>query len=289
MHQAQHVRFTSAVACSVIGAMVLAGCGNSASVDSSTPPTTAVAPTAVSSAATSAATTSPVVGNTIPRSPQASAEAAVVALLDAEKAGNHRASFTFLTTSSQASYPSPDVWATHRVGTAPITTFRVESSSAGDVRVLVEHKPAIDPFVGLQFAREHQTWHARKEAGGWLVDPDPDVEPVVPTDDGVAKVVSMWATAGQGCDETAQRTWQAVATLFGLSVGAAALCRATGAVTVSSPVSVEAGPQTAEMIAQYGPGIVRYLRAVEVRGVPRPFTAFVVPIGTEWRVIGVSD
>ena len=52
---------------------------------------------------------------------------------------------------------------------------------------------------------------------------------------------------------------------------------------------VESGPQTAEMIAQYGPGIVRYLRAVEVRGVPRPFTAFVVPIGTEWRVIGVSD
>ena len=166
MHQAQHVRFTSAVACSVIGAMVLAGCGNSASVDSATPPTTAVATTAVSSVAT----TSPVVGNTIPRSPQASAEAAVVALLDAEKAGNHRASFTFLTTSSQASYPSPDVWATHRVGTAPVTTFRVESSSGAEVRVLVEHKPAIDPFVGLQFAQEHQTWHARRESGGWLVD-----------------------------------------------------------------------------------------------------------------------
>jgi hypothetical protein len=224
-----------------------------------------------------------------PRTAKPSAEAAVVALLEAERAGNHRASFALLSRSGLATYPNADAWATHRRGVAPVTAFRTESVAGPTVTILVEHTPAIDPFIGLQFARERQIWQTRQASDGWLVDPNPEVKPLVPEDTGAREAAAKWATARQSCDEQAASAVQAVVTPFGISAGAFALCKSTGDLSFEPPTIVVPGPQTTQMVEQFGPGVLQYLRSVVVSGGPQPFTISLVPIGDAWRVIGVND
>lgn len=293
MASTQRRRLGLAAVC--VSAIAFGGCSSSPRAASSPDAKSTADAVASSSVAEPAKTSASSVAapgpdeSAYPRSPKASAEEVVLALLEAEKAGNHRASFALLTRAGLAKYRSPDVWATHRIGVARVTGYHRETVKGGDVTALVEHKPAIDPFVGLQFAQEHQTWHARQEPDGWLVEPEPDIEPIVPADAGARDVAAKWAAARQSCDQAAELELQAVRTPFGESVGAAALCRSSGALSTGEPTQGSPGPQTAQLVAQYGPAVIRYVRGVEISGGPEPFTVLLVPIGDAWRVIAASD
>ncbi len=47
---------------------------------------------------------------------------------------------------------------------------------------VVEHVPGLDPFKGLSLAQERQIFTGRKDGTGWLVDGDPEIEPIPPAD-----------------------------------------------------------------------------------------------------------
>ena len=155
--------------------------------------------------------------------------------------------------------------------------------------MLVEHKATIDAFVGLQFAQERQIWHTRRESGGWLVDPDPKVVPVVAAEAGVTDAARRWTTARQACDEKATSAEQAVPELFGVSAGAFSLCGSKGQATVGAPGAARPGPETADLVSQFGPSVLPFLRKVAVTGLTKGFTLFLVPIGTDWRVVAVGE
>lgn len=223
-----------------------------------------------------------------PPAPKASAAEAVSALLRAEQATDHTASFLLLDAAGRAAYPLPTDWARRRTEVPPVKGFRVESTKGDDVVVAVDHDPGIDPFVGLAFAHERQTWHAHKESAGWLVDPDPQVAPVVPPDAGARTAALAWATALQSCDTAAAGKDQAITTLLGVSAGPAALCHAPGPVTADPPVPAPQGPQTADLVAQYTVDVLPYVRQVHISGAPAPFDAYLVPIGDGWQVVAVG-
>lgn len=269
-----------------VGVAVLASCSSGKTNSQkagqkASPPTDAIKSPAASDTASAEATAS--------RTPKTSAESAVLALLEAEQNGDRRASFGMVSTAGLAAYPSEDTWATRRTELAPVTAFTPESVAGSDVTVLVSHRATIDPFVGLQFAQEHQIWHARHEANGWLVDPEPTVKPIVPSAALAGQVAIEWVTARQACDDLKTKDLQAVATLFGSSAGAAKLCRSKGSLSVGQPAQAQPGPQTADLVSQYGSRVLPYVRRVPVSGGPTPFSLFLVPMGDSWRVVSAND
>lgn len=289
-----------AVVCvAALGMTMFAGCGSRATRDvAASRPTAASNTSGADSAANSPGNTFGILGSpgtsaaavgTDSRTPKASAETAVLALLTAERDGKHRVSFGMLARGGLDRFSSPESWTRHRVAAPGITGFRLESQRGSEVTILVEHEPGIDPFVGLRFAQERQVWRAVQETDGWLVDPVPAVTPVVPSGSGIVDVVRRWTLARQACDANAELRLQAVPAAFGLSATAASLCRTTGAVSLSKVVPVVPGPDTAPLVEQYGPGVLRYVRSVEVSGPSGRFTVIVVPIGDTWRILSVTD
>lgn len=249
--------------------------------------------TKAKTASSSSPTTVPTPGATPlvsagPATPKASAADAVSALLTAEQANDHASSFALIDPAGRAAYATAPDWARRRAELAPITGFKIESSKGEDVSVLVNHRPGIDPFIGLQFAAEHQVWHAVKGAGGWLVDPDPRTTPVVPPDAGARTAALNWAAALQACDTAGAAKFQAVATLLGVSAGPGALCHASGTVAADAPAAADQGPQTADLAAQFTVDVLRYVRKVHIAGIAAPFDAYLVPVGDVWQVVAVA-
>ena len=275
------------VACA--GALIVAGC--SASNNASRPSSeSSVALTPDGTAETTNTATNPSPTSTGAARPgRASAEQAVTALLEAEQALDHDESFLLLSSRGLAAYPSASLWARRRSEVARITGFSRQIVRGTDVTMLVRHAASIDPFVGLQFAEERQTWHTRKESDGWLVDPEPDVEPIIPSEAGIKTDASRWVTARQSCDDTAAGGLQAIPALLHVSAGAASLCGASEVAKPSEPSVVDPGPQTADLVAQYGAGILRYVRTVRFSGLPNTLQVFLVPIDKSWRVVSTGD
>jgi len=270
-----------------VAAFLVVGCTQSDTATSATTPNSASSRASGSTEASAAGTGEAVATS---RSGRASGEQAVFALLAAEQALNHEASFQLLSSVGRKAYPSLAVWTRRRRDEARITGFVREVVKGPDVVVLVEHTPGINPFVGLRFAQEHQTWHTRKQLSGWLVDPDPQIEPIVPSDAGVTAVATGWVSARQSCNDAAARERQAAGTLIAVSAGAAQLCGASaGAASVGLPSVAEPGPQTADLVAQYGGGVLKYVRIVRVSGLTKPFTLFLVPFGNSWRVLSTGN
>ena len=275
------------VACA--GALIVAGCSASNNaVPTSSESSVALIPDApdASANASPSGTGAP---SRAARPGRASAEQAVSALLEAEQALDHDASFLLLSSRGLAAYPSANLWARRRSEVARITGFSRQIVRGADVTMLVRHAASIDPFVGLQFAEERQTWHTRKESEGWLVDPEPDVEPIVLSEAGVKIDASRWVTARQACDDAVAGSLQALPTLLRVSAGAASLCGSSEVATPSEPSVPDPGPQTADLVAQYGTGILRYVRTVRFSGLPKTLQVFLVPIDKSWRVVSTGD
>jgi len=220
--------------------------------------------------------------------PQPSPRQATEALLAAEKSGDHAASYRLLTGSARKAL-SAGAWARRRSEVPAITGFSVESAEGDTVVAVVEHQPGLDPFIGLSPARERQTWRARKEGGGWLLEPEPVVKALYPPAAEAAPAALAWARAVQSCDAEAVRSAQAVDVLFGTSDAPAGLCKAAGTLAVGEVGALDAGPSSQELVSQYGTEALEWARTVAVTGGPRPFHVVLAPIGSVWSVVGVFE
>lgn len=254
--------------------MLLAGCSAGSPAADHKPTTTGVA----------AAESGP------PPTPRPSAAAALEALLAAEQRGDHTASYALLSTPSRHELRSQSQWERQRAALPAITGYSVQRGGGADTAVaLVEHKPGLDPFVGLSPARERQTWKGRREGDGFLLDADPLAEPLLPPDTDAKPVALAWSRARQACDEGRAKGLQAVTDLYGSSTAAADLCHSQGDIAVGDVGRLSPGPSSADIVAQYGTAALQWARTVTVTGPVPPFHAVLAPIGDEWKVIGASD
>lgn len=220
--------------------------------------------------------------------PQPSPRAAAEALLKAEIVGDHTVSYRLLTSAARKDLPA-SAWSRRRNEVPAVTGFTVEKAEGDTVVTIVEHQPGLDPFVGLSPARERQTWRARQEGDGWLLDPEPTVQAMYPPAADAPPAALAWARAVQACDPAATRSHQAIDVLFGSTDAPSKLCKAGATLAVGAPAPVAAGPSSQELVAQYGIEVLDWARAVPVTGGGRPFHAVLAPIGSVWKMIGVFE
>ncbi|MGH9177075.1 MAG: hypothetical protein ACRD0N_00780, partial [Acidimicrobiales bacterium] len=180
-------------------------------------------------------------------------------------------------------------WSRRRNELPAVTGFTVERTEGSTVVALVDHEPGLDPFVGLRPAQDRQRWTARKEAGGWLLNPDPRIEMLYPPAGDAPPAALDWAQAVQRCDQAGARRLEGVDVLFGTTDGPARLCRVTGALSAGRPERLPAGPASQELVGQYGAEVLTWARSVRITGGERPFHAVLAPIGSVWRVVGVFE
>lgn len=235
---------------------------------------------------TSPTTTAP---GTAP-TPRATLREAVEALLTAEANGDHAASFRLLGDEARKTYKDVPDWSTRRSQLPAVTGFEIEPSASTDTVVaVVTHTPGLDPFIGLSPARERQTWTGVRREGGWLVAGEPEVAFLFPPEPRAATAVVTWAGAVQDCDEASAARSEAIAQIFGVSEGAAELCRSTGEVTVGAVERLESGPQSADLVAQYSTDVFEWARVVPVTAPTTPFYVVVAPLGDVWKIVAVYD
>lgn len=216
--------------------------------------------------------------------PAPSLENGVQQFLEAEQRNDRLVSFALLAPSARTEYADAVSWADERQQTPAITTFRLEDSDDERQSAIVEHRPGLDPFVGLTPARERLTWRGERFEGGWLLEAEPERTLLLPPDDRARAAVTMWAEAVQACDRDRARTLQAVETLFGSPT--AQLCRVPGNVVVAPLQTLVDGPATTDIVGQYGPDALSWARSVAISA-PVALTVVVAPIGDEWKVLGL--
>lgn len=223
------------------------------------------------------------------RQPLSSPEEVVRALLQAEQAGDHEASFHFLSTASLRAYSDSEAWGRHRSELPDVTAFSVKSVTGNVVVTSVSHTPRLDPFVGLSAARDTQRWRVVQEGGGWLVDANPDITQELPADGPASAAALEWAKAVQACDKNRAVSLQVETDLLGTLDGPLGLCKTTVQLHASSPTVVQPGPGTADLVAQYGNAALTWARAVTITGAGEPFNVVLAPIGSNWRVLGTAS
>ncbi len=211
-------------------------------------------------------------------------------LLAAEKANDHSASFSYVDPSSAttAGYVDIAAWSLRRRELPPITGYTVTASGDGGAAATVDHAPKLDAFYGLAPAHERQVWKGVRTSGGWLVVAEPEVTPVLPSDDAAGAAVSAWVRAVQSCDRAKAVALQAVDKLYGSSQQAATLCHSSGDVRVGAVTALVVGPGSTDIVAQYGTDALTWARTVPVLA-PARVLVIVAPIGDEWKVLGIAD
>ena len=218
--------------------------------------------------------------------PQSSAQQALELLLRAEQRGNFGAAYAYLSAQGRQQYPTAPRWTRHGQSLPAILTFSVRAAAHGTARATVRHTPALDPFRGLTAGEEHQVWQGRRTTRGWLLDADPQVSAVVPSDRAARAAATEWASAVQRCDQTAARLLQAVDQLFGDATAAAGVCGAAGPVAVGRVDALAAGPPSADIVDEYSCDALSWARVVSV-STPRPFRIVLAPLGDRWEIIGI--
>ncbi|MGH9155651.1 MAG: hypothetical protein ACRD1K_07460 [Acidimicrobiales bacterium] len=223
--------------------------------------------------------------------PQPSPQSAVEAVLAAEQVGDHATSYRLISSAGRDGLDEP-AWARRRTEVPAITSFRidgrpVDGPDGSSVVALVDHEPGLDPFLGLSPGRERQTWQAHRQGGGWLVDPDPVVVPQYPPEQGASEMALNWSTAVQACDGAGAARRQGVGKLFGRPEAATGLCGSTGTLVAGPARPAPPGPDTADLVAQFGPETLSWARAVQITGGVRTFSVVLAPIGSVWKVVAV--
>jgi len=221
--------------------------------------------------------------------PRATAGEALEALLRAEQDADHATSFRLLDPSGREQYRDVAEWTRRRVQLPAITGFSIERDAGRQVVALVEHEPGLDPFTGLSAAKERQTWNASKSAEGYLLGAEPDVDYVLPPDDEAGAAVLQWAEALQACNQAVAESRQAVRPLFGASAGARRLCGSSAALATGDVTTLDGGPRSADLVAQYSTDVLAWARVVPLRGPEPQVQVVVAPIGASWQVVAVYD
>jgi len=220
---------------------------------------------------------------------------AVRDLLAAEQRLDRAASFLLISRTSRAEFKDVADWTRRRQQLPAVTGFRIEPNSegtagdrAGKVVAVVDHEPGLDPFRGLSPAQDTQTFTGRREGEGWLVDGDPDTEPILPPEPKAVEAASAWVAAVQACDQQRAGGLQAVADLFGSAQGAAGLCGKAGPVRAEGVERLTASIASTDIVAQYTSDALVWARVVRVTS-PGAFGVVLAPIGDGWKVLGVTD
>jgi hypothetical protein len=221
--------------------------------------------------------------------PRATAGEALEALLRAEQDADHATSYRLLDPSGRAEYRDVAEWTRRRVQLPPVTGFSIERDAGRQVVALVRHEPGLDPFTGLSAAEERQTWNASKAGDGYLLGPEPDVEYLLPPDDEAGAAVLRWAEALQACNQAVAESRQAVRPLFGASAGARRLCGSSAPLETGEVTTLDGGPRSADLVAQYSTDALAWARVVPLRGPDPQVHVVVAPIGASWQVVAAYD
>lgn len=219
--------------------------------------------------------------------PEPTAEAAVTAFLEAERAGDLAASFALLSSADQASFRSPAGWvAAHADLLPPIVSYRIEQTrSAGEqtlVQASLELQPSLDLVVGLVPARADATWVTMDEGDGWrILLEESSLVPIYPSEEGIPEAVRAWVEARRACLETEQSV-----TLLGRPSLAEQLCGAPGPLRIGEPGHLLDAVDAAPFLAAFGPEFDRWARVMPLAG-PVAMRVVVAPLSDDWAVIGV--
>lgn len=220
---------------------------------------------------------------------------AVEALLEAERRGDTAASFLLLSRQSRAEYKDVADWTMRRQQLPRVIAFRIDPASQGErgemeskVVAVVEHVPGLDPFKGLSLAQERQVFIGRRDGAGWLVDGDPETEPILPAEALAVEAATAWVAAVQACDKDRADKLQAVPTIFGSAEGAVGLCGTTGPVGTEGVVRLAPGVASTDIVAQYSSDALAWARVVRIT-TPAPFGVVLAPLGDRWKVLGLTD
>lgn len=218
---------------------------------------------------------------------------AVRQLLVAHQHRDWAASFSLLSPSSRAMYPTLSDWTASRQQLPAVTSFRLDSRSEGEggdnrqkVEVEVGHVPGLDPFAGLTPARETQTFTGRRTSSGWAIDGDPTTDVLLPPDSEAVAVAAAWVADVQACDREGAKGLEAVSPLYGSAGAAAGLCGKQGRVHSADVRPLGQDDATASIVAQYSDAALQWGRTVRITS-PAAFDVILAPVGT-WKVIGIS-
>jgi hypothetical protein len=128
------------------------------------------------------------------------------------------------------------------------------------------------------------TWDVRQGSDGtWgvVLGDTTTIEPLYPSETGVAPAAEQWVDARQRCETPANE----FAGLLGPPQLAEELCGVDGDLTIGAPAPLGDVESNAFSTA-FGPETAEIARAVRVSG-PVELVAVLVPIGDDWTVIGV--
>jgi hypothetical protein len=238
----------------------------------------------------SAVATGPFIGADAPAPvPKGTVKDAVAALLSAEQSGAHASSFVLLSDEARSTYKDIHRWTDRRNELPAVTSFHIEGAGkqTNSMNVVVDHTPGLDPFRGLSAATDHETWVARNEHGGWLLDADPSTTLVLPSDTATAVSALAWARAEQTCDTKTARSLQAIDPILGLASAPAQLCGHSATFAAGAAHRVPQGSESQDLIAQYSTDSLDWARAITVTGADHPFDVILAPIGNVWQVVGM--
>jgi hypothetical protein len=225
----------------------------------------------------------------------ASTTAALEAFLEAERDGLTARSYRLLTSADQDDIGSAAAWAAGSADRPRPVAFTVTSTRStpegDDITVDVSRQPSLDPFAGFVSGRAVQVWRVVHEGDTWRIDAAPVSEdPVLPPVAAAADAAGRWVEASASCDRAAANHLQAVADLSGPADLLGAPCRERGAWTAAGPpTTLDRAPDTQALVEAYGPDVGSWARLVPVRGPQSHFFAALVPLGDDWRVIGVTS
>lgn len=227
----------------------------------------------------------PAAGDRIPVEAATTPEAAVKGFLAAEVQLDFAGSYEFLSEADRVAYPTPASWEAAHGQFPVITGFAVSEVREATVITSTALRGGVDPVLGLVPGRATGTWAVVEEGGGWRVffgSTESALAPLYPPDDGVAEAVRTWVGDRQECGDAAPTT----GTLYGAPALAQELCDAPGDIVLGEPGVLQDGPDTAPLLAAFGPEVFTWARVVEVRE-PVAMLAVTAPVNDQWQVVGL--
>jgi hypothetical protein len=221
--------------------------------------------------------------------PQSSPQRALEQLLASERRGDFDASYAYVVHPDTGEGPTTKAqWRRQRQDVPRVVEFTVKQVVDRAIAT-VTHQPRLDPFIGLVPARERQTWTAIRAGDGWLLRPEPKVQPVFPANDHALQVAREWYQAVQRCNEAGAERLQGVAPLFDATSVDTRVCGAAGDTRLEPNVGrLSAGTISGDIVAQYSNSALGWARVAHVVA-PVPLSIVLAPIGDTWKVIGIGN
>jgi len=212
-----------------------------------------------------------------------SPQAAVEGFLTAEALGDFEASYAFLSQTDRVAYATPALWVAAHRDFPLVTGFEVEAVTDATVTTLTAYRSTLDPVLGLIPARARGTWATVEQDGGWRVSfQDSTIQPLYPSDEGVAAAAQTWASAALECRAEAQ----VEGVLLGAPGLAAELCDAEGELALGPVGVLTDGTETTALLSAFGPEVFTWARVVPMEG-PIAMQVVLAPVEDIWQVFSV--